>query len=174
MTRRAGWAVWAAGCLLAGCAGDGAGPATAPPTEAAAEGAARGPGTVAFSAEAGLLYKRTLVRDPAPACAELVAGLADPLAALVEVAEKAVAPGMSSVRAATCVAQEHAEAGQAALVRWVGAKATQGLAIVVTNHLDRLPAPTAEVVARAALAGEAAEALRPRLARTEAGRRAMR
>ncbi len=141
--------------LLAACEGgaDGA-------RESATAGA-----EPAWSADAETLYRRTLVRDPAPSCAALTAGLAEPAAALLEVAESAEAPPSSPIRAATCAIREHPARSEAAMLRWVRERRTMGLGLLVLDHLDRLEPALAARLADAAMAGEFADRARPRIER---------
>jgi hypothetical protein len=132
-------------------------------------GAAREPATAgdapAWSADAQTLYQRTLVRDPAPSCAALSAGLSDPAAALLEVAEGAEAPPSSPIRAATCAIREHPARSEAAMLRWVRERRTMGLGLLVLDHLDRLEPELAARLAGAAMSGEFPERARPRIER---------
>lgn len=127
---------------------------------------ARRPEAVVLGPEAQQVYERTLGRDAAPSCALLTEGLSEPVDALVEVAERAVAPPASSMRAASCLVQEHPTEIEPRMLRWVSERRTMGLGLLVLNHLDRFEPELAERIASAALAGEYADAARPRIART--------
>lgn len=124
------------------------------------------PARVELGPEAAQLYQRTLVRDPAPSCAELTAGLARPTDALLEVAERVVAPPSSGMRAASCLVHEHAAELEPQLTRWVQDQETMGFGLLVLGQLDTLENTLAERLARAALAGDFAEEARPRIARS--------
>lgn len=123
------------------------------PSEAASAAPVEAPRVERLSDEANTLYLRTLVRDGQPTCAALTAGLREPLRALLEVTA-VTAPPRSSVRAATCVVQEHASEAEPHLLRWVRERSTRGLALVVANNLDRLDEGLATRVVDEALRGE--------------------
>lgn len=147
--------MWSFALLLAACEGG---------ADGARQSATAGDAP-AWSADAETLYRRTLVRDPAPSCAALTAGLADPAAALLEVAEGAEAPPSAPIRAATCAIREHPARSEAAMLRWVRDRETMGLGLLVLDHLDRFEPELAARLAEAALAGEFADRARPRIER---------
>ncbi|MCC7541769.1 MAG: hypothetical protein IT379_36455 [Deltaproteobacteria bacterium] len=156
----------AALCVLAiGCEGaprDEARRETATLPAAASSTTAR----VELGEEASILYERTLVRDPVPSCAQLTAGLARPVAALLEVVERTTAPPSSGMRAATCLVREHAAEIEPQMTQWVRQRATMGLGLLVLAELDRLESALGDRLARAALAGDFADRARPRIARS--------
>jgi hypothetical protein len=139
--------------------------APAEPVETPSRAPVAYPSPPAWSADAQRLYERTLVRDPVPSCAVLTADLTEPARALVEVSERAVAPPSSGMRAAACALERAAEV-EPALLRWVGARETLGLALLVLGQLDRLDEALALRLADAALAGPNASEARPRIARS--------
>jgi len=122
--------------------------------------------SVVLGVEAQTLYQRSLVRDPAPSCAELTHGLAAPVAALLEVAERVVAPPSSAMRAATCLLREHAAVIEPQMLRWVDDPGTMGLGLLALNHLDDFEPALAERVVAAALAGKYANTARLRVQRS--------
>ena len=125
------------------------------------------PPRVELGPEAMVLYRRALVRDRAPSCADLVADLEQPTEALLEVVDRTTAPPSAGMRAATCLVREHAPEMESRMTRWVRSRETMGLALLVLGELDRLEPALADRLARAALAGENAARARPRIARSE-------
>ena len=136
----------------------------------AAERVEEAPPRAALGAEARQVFERSLVRDRAPSCAALTDGLREPVAALLEVAERVEAPPSSGMRAASCLVREHAAAVEPQLVRWVSDGETRGFGLLVLNHLDDIEPELARRLARAALHGELADDARRRLARSSIGR----
>lgn len=119
-----------------------------------------------LSADAARVHQRLLVRDAAPTCAALIEGIARPVPALIEVAERAPHPPSASIVAASCVARVHATDAVDALERWVSARATLGLALATLNHIDAMDERVATRVVERALAGENADEARPRIERS--------
>ncbi len=152
-----------AGCQGTGGVGAGAGVV---PEQRAVESPAQA-ARIELSADAQTLYRRTLVRDGAPSCAELTAGLGDPTRALLEVSERVIAPGSSSIRAATCLLRsDAAREVEPQLARWVRTRATMGLGLLALNYLDALEEGLATRLVESALAGEFADEARERIARS--------
>jgi hypothetical protein len=111
------------------------------------------------------IFERSLIRDPEPSCAELTEGIADPVSALLEVAERVQAPPRSGMRAATCLVREHASAIEPTMTRWVSERRTMGYGLLALDHLDRFPPELADRLSRAALAGDFPDAARRRIER---------
>lgn len=99
------------------------------------------------------MYRALSIRDPAPDCAAVEALSADPLADLLVMVDQVEQPPWVGMRAATCVTTRHAEAGKATIGGWVVDPDKRGLAILVFNQLDAMPATVALPLATAALAG---------------------
>lgn len=105
------------------------------------------------------------VRDAAPECAAVEALVADPVAVLLDVVANVSMPPTVPMRAAACLLDRHpVEAGDA-IVGWMGAASTQGLAKLAASRIDALPADLAARVARAGLDGENADVVRAQVER---------
>ena len=112
---------------------------------------------------ADAVYKALSARDGAPSCEAVEALSAEPVAALLFVAENATQPPWAGIRAAECLVQRHAAEVQPTLERWVSTSETRGFGLIAINQLEQMPAPVALSVARIALSGPLAEDARPRL-----------
>lgn len=99
------------------------------------------------------IYRALSVRDPAPECAEVEAGVTEPVPILVRIAEQAEAPPWAPMRAAGCLLRLHGEAAEDTLRDWVVDPGRQGLAELVLSQIDLLPDPVAVEVVRDALHG---------------------
>lgn len=122
---------------------------------------------IELSTDAQRIYQRALVRDGAPSCAQLTEGVTDPLAALIEVAERVQHPPSAAMRAAQCVLREHSSRAVETIGRWVSRRATMGLGLLTLNHLDAMDEQTATRVVELALGGEIAAEARSRIERSE-------
>lgn len=130
---------------------------------AVAAGLAAEPAPLTPSQQA--LYDALVARDGAPPCATVEALSPTPVADLTLLAEEVTRPGWVGLRAADCLITRHAEAVTPQLQRWMVSPDTKGLALLVVQKIDLLPAPTAQDLAIRGLAGPHAASLRPRLAR---------
>jgi hypothetical protein len=99
------------------------------------------------------MYHALSIRDPAPDCAAVEALSQAPLEDLLVLVDRATMPAWVGMRAASCVTTRHAEAGQATLQGWVVDPQKRGLAILVFNQLDEMPAAVALPLASSALQG---------------------
>lgn len=99
------------------------------------------------------VHRALSVRDPAPDCAEVEAGLEAPVPILVRIAEEAAAPPWAPLRAAGCLVRLHGDAAEDHLRDWVVDPGRQGLAHLVLSQIDLLPEPVAVEVVRDALGG---------------------
>jgi hypothetical protein len=112
----------------------------------------------------GSLGARLAAYEPA-ACADVEAGIGEPVAALL--AEVAAAEsGPVPVAAARCLVELHAAEAEPAFLAWLGDPTAFGLAVVVVRGLDGMAEDQAGRLAAAALAGPHGERLRPRLVRS--------
>jgi hypothetical protein len=179
MIRRLSHCVVLVGVLCA-CKKDGV-PATAPPV--AAEAAVDKPVRPAPSGPSGpaappvpsiaddwpgtetqlAMYRAFSVKDPAPECAEVEALDPEPLAGLQLIAEEIAMPPYAGMRAATCIATRHAEAGVDILVGWMGNPEVGGLVRLALQQVDSWPESVRETVGQAALAGPHAAVAAPLL-----------
>lgn len=99
------------------------------------------------------VHRALSVRDPAPDCAEVLAGVEAPVPVLVRIAEEAEAPPWAPLRAAGCLVRLYGEAAEGHLRDWVVDPAREGLAHLVLSQIDLLPEPVAVEVVRDALTG---------------------
>lgn len=92
-------------------------------------------------------------RDGEPDCATVEAGLAEPVEVLLDIVAEVRMPPMAPMRAAGCLIALHGAdpAVADAIAAWVAGADTKGLALLVGQRLDALPA---EVALRAAIAAE--------------------
>jgi hypothetical protein len=162
---KAQWTSLMLGAALAALGALGCAGTPEPPSSTSTE-TQRSP-AVTLSADAQRIYKRTLVRDGVPPCAELTADVASPVPALLEIAERVTAPPSSGMRAATCLLEGHALEVEPTLTSWVTHESTLGFGLLVLGHLDELDPALGDRLARAALAGELADRARSRIARSE-------
>ncbi len=110
-------------------------------------------------------YEKLLPRDPEPVCADVEAGLSDPAATLLQIAEEVKSPPWVGMRAAGCAVERASEpAVEAALIRWVSEEQLAGLGMLAVNLLDRMPEDVAGRVATAALEGPISDRARDEIA----------
>ena len=103
------------------------------------------------------VLKALSVRDPEPPCAAVAALTPDPAASLERIAETVELPPWAPMRAARCLVAEHAEAGEAAFLRWVVDPERAGLGELVLHRTRTLPEPVAAHVLERALLGDLRE-----------------
>jgi hypothetical protein len=97
-------------------------------------------------------------------CTEVAAMLPTPTESLARIAEHAKHPPWTGIRAAACLSEQRD--AETHLVRWMGEPSLAGLARVVLDRVDTLPASSRTAVARAALLGPHAARARAVLARS--------
>lgn len=107
------------------------------------------------------LIRALSMRDGEPSCAVVEALVPEPVPALIEIVETVTLPPMVPMRAANCLLVGHAEASADALDRWMTSESTRGLAMLVLQRFDSLPAPVAARLAASGLAGPHAADVRP-------------
>lgn len=122
---------------------------------------------VVLSADAQTIYERALVRDASPPCDVLTAGIASPVAPLLEITERVTSPPSAGMRAAQCLIEDHALEVEPTLTSWVTHEATMGFGLLVLDRLDTIDPALGERLANAALAGEISARARTRIARSE-------
>ena len=113
------------------------------------------------------IYQALLTRDAAPDCLAVDAlspTLATDLAYVVQHAQQ---PAWASLRAASCLVERHPVEAKRELSDWVTHAGTRGLAIVVLQHIDAVPANQGHELAVAALNGPYAADARVRLGRSK-------
>lgn len=111
---------------------------------------------VAEPPEAEALRRALSMRHAVP-CAELEAGLQDPVAALQWAVVSIPQPPWAAMHAAECLAVGHGDVVAADLERWVTDPALKGLGMQTLGLLPHLSEGVAVQVTRAALAGELAD-----------------
>ena len=139
------------------------------PNEASAAEATPEEATEAFTptdTQEGM-YRALSIRDPAPACADIVALSTSPVDDLEVLVNEATQPPWVGMRAAGCLLDLYPEQSQPLMQAWVVDPDKKGLAILVTKKLDTLPLPVATEVVTTALAGPMADSLAPRIAKVE-------
>jgi len=94
------------------------------------------------------------LRDEAPSCVDVTAGVDDPLGALSDIVVHVQAPPWVGMRAAGCLIQEHGDQPEAVslMTTWVTDPELAGLGLLVLNRLDTLSAETAAALAKTAIA----------------------
>jgi hypothetical protein len=116
------------------------------------------------SSDERTVLQRLSAREAMP-CAEVIDGIAEPVAALRFVIAHAP-KGPPPIRAARCLVREHLGAIESDAERWLREPGTKGLATVVVDAIDTMPEESAGRLARVALDGPYADTLRPRLAQS--------
>lgn len=110
------------------------------------------------------IYAALSVREQDQACDEVATLVDDPLSSFRAVVEHAQMPPWAGLRAATCIARLYPVEGRADVLAWVGSQETKGFALSVVGIVDELDEELAVALAQAAVAGELAADLAPRLA----------
>lgn len=136
-------------------------------TTAAAADSSVDSSTVTPTAEQDAVYKALSMRHDTLSCDQLDAMSSDPLGTYLFLIEHAEQPAWVGMRAASCVMENHAEAAQPELQRWVTSSDTRGLAILAMDRLDSLPLAIAlDLATRALTDGPDPEGMRKRIAKS--------
>ncbi|NOY27733.1 MAG: hypothetical protein GXP62_17865 [Oligoflexia bacterium] len=136
-------------------------------TAAAADSSVADSSAVTPNAEQEAVYKALSMRHDTLSCDQLDAMSSDPLGTYLFLIEHAEQPAWVGMRAASCVLENHAQAAQPELQRWVSSSDTRGLAILAMDRLDSLPLEIAQDLATRALTdGPDPEGMRKRIAKS--------
>lgn len=92
-------------------------------------------------------------RDGSPLCAEVVEGVADPVASLNAIVENVQYPPWAPMYAATCLIEHYEVAAEPLMLAWVRTTAQKGLARLVLRRTHLLEPARAARIQQAALAG---------------------
>jgi hypothetical protein len=125
--------------------------------------------TSSAEGDLSVLVKALSQRDGAPDCAKVEALVATPVLAMLQVVETVHMPPMAPMRAASCLMDGHAAdpAVATAVISWMSKPETLGLALLVAERIDALPAELARQAATQGLAGPHAAKLRERLVQSQ-------
>jgi hypothetical protein len=118
------------------------------------------------SADEAAMIRLLSTKDSPPACGDVEALSPSPVSALQHIVVGVSRPPTVAMRAADCLIVGHGAEVPAVLQQWVVDPNTRGLALLVLDRLDRVPAPVALEVAKAALSGPHAGLASPRIARS--------
>lgn len=110
------------------------------------------------------MYQALVSHEAGVDCGALDAMSADPVGDLTFIVDHAEKPAWVAMRAAHCLIQRHAVVAEPVISGWMTGGETRGLALLTAKDLDSVPADLAERLARQALNGPHAAAVRPRLA----------
>lgn len=128
------------------------------------------PPTWSPTAEEQNVYGQLLSRDGSPDCASLDAAMVEPVTTLNAIVEHASEPAWASMRAADCLVALHPWDASESIESWLVDPERRGLAMLVTNQLDLVPAPLAARWEELALRGPNGPVLAPRVERARARR----
>jgi hypothetical protein len=103
------------------------------------------------------------LRHGGPTCDEIDGQSPDPVGDLVWLMDNVHQPPWVGMRAADCLMNNHLTTETERVHTWVANPETKGLALLVLGRLDALPAPLAQSLAKAMLAGPHRSLIAPRL-----------
>ena len=99
------------------------------------------------------VYRAFLPRHPQTTCAEVAQRTPNPVRSLNAVVHGPALPPWVPMRAAACLVDEHLEAGEGEITAWLVDPELLGLARLVQRRLSHMPAPIAQRLEKAAIAG---------------------
>jgi hypothetical protein len=111
------------------------------------------------------MVRRLSLRDGSPPCSDVEAGSADPLQDLQAIVQHVELPPFVPMRAAECVIAK-GDAAEGELTRWMTGADTKGLALLLSDRIDALPAPLATRVVTSGLGGPHADEVRARVVKS--------
>ncbi len=113
------------------------------------------------------LYAALSVREQVQTCDEVAGLVPDPLSSFRAIVEHAEMPPWAGLRAAGCIARLYPIEARDDVVAWVRSESTLGFALTVVGIVDELDESLAVSLAQAAVDGELADRLGPKLAASQ-------